>query len=123
MLALHGLGQRGAGGHARRAAVGLVADLLDYVLTNADREADYVAAGRVARLTRTGGLGDLADVARPDEVIYDLRLVGIRYQVSAFAWPTQVWRRASVPVVVVRLGFTGRVVSFCRAALRLRAGG
>src|SRR5919112_2883901 len=64
-------------GDARRTAVDLVANIFQYVVRDSDRKAGDVAARGVARLSPAGSIGYLTSVARPDEVVYDLRSVTI----------------------------------------------
>ena len=80
---------------ARRAAVDLVANLVDDVTRDTDRETGDVAARRVAGLAPAGGVRDLAGVARPDEVVHDLWCVTVRHGFPAFS-PRRAGR---VPVV------------------------
>src|SRR5215210_1113573 len=69
-----------AGGDARRAAVDLVAHLFDVVARDPDRKTSDVAARGVAGLAPAGGVVHLAGVARPDEMVQDLRSVTIRHE-------------------------------------------
>jgi hypothetical protein len=49
--------------------------MLQHVVRDPDRKAGYVAARGVARLPSARRIGNLTSVARPDEVVYDLRSV------------------------------------------------
>ncbi len=77
VFAFDQFGKGRAGGDARRTAVDFVADMLHDVVRDPDRKAGDVAAGGVARLPPARRIGYLTGVARPDEVVYDLRSVTI----------------------------------------------
>jgi hypothetical protein len=47
------------------------------VVRNPDRKAGDIAARGVARLSPARRIGYLTSIARPDEVVYDLRFVTI----------------------------------------------
>jgi hypothetical protein len=51
--------------------------MFENVVRDPDRKAGHVAARGVARLPSARRVGYLTSVARPDEVVYDLRSVTI----------------------------------------------
>src|SRR5215207_8311964 len=75
--AIDEVGEGRACGYARRTAVDLVADLLENVLRETDRKAGDVAAGGVAGLAPARRVTYLTSVARPNEMVHDLRSVTI----------------------------------------------
>src|SRR5688572_15459802 len=95
------LGEGGAGGDERGAAVRLVADVLEDVVPNLDGEARLVAARRVPRLADTARRFELSDVAGPYEVFYDFRVVGFGHQASGFGWSAWSGHRASTALIFV----------------------
>jgi hypothetical protein len=74
-LALHQLGQRGAGGDGAGAAEGLEAGVLDDAVLDLEEKLQGVAAGDGADLAHAGGVLHLADVLRIQEMfLHDFRV-------------------------------------------------
>src|SRR2546423_9376321 len=74
----------GAAGERRRAAVCEEARGLDATAADAERELESVAADRVRLLSHGVGVGELADVARVRQVVFEGFGVGHDLQSSKF---------------------------------------